>query len=607
MPAVRRLVALVALWALCVGLAFGVGIWAGGASEAEASTASADPNGGHITGLRPSPIDFSYTARLQPDRTVPQAVLPASYDLRALGRVTPVRDQLSFGACAAFATLGSLESSLLPGEVWDFSEDNLALNTGFDNTAGYAGIHMLMATAYLTRWDGPVTEASDPYGDSVTPGGLAPVKHMQDVAWFPERASSLDNTTLKNAVMTYGGVYTTMYMDGNYLDGDTNGYYYNGHSGLNHAVLIVGWDDAYAAGDFWTTAPGPGAFIVKNSWGTQWGDDGYFYVSYYDRVFARRDLSASFYDAEPATNYTTVYQYDRLGLVDSFKNVSNDTGWFANVFSAESDSLLQAVGFYTLGPNTTYQVYAGPTLAAKTLLTSGSLATMGYHTITLPTPVPLADGQPFAVAVRVSTPGLSSGPIPVEYALSGYSSAASAEAGQSYTSATGTTWTDITTNITGANVCLKAYAGEAPVPTVTSVTPAKGPTAGGTAVTITGTGLAGDTAVTFGGSAATNVTVLSATQITASDPGSMTPARWTSRSPRSEAPRPPQAPGTTSPTRTPRLYTRYDQTQHQHREDRHLGRLHDRLRPTAAATAARAPAGPRPPSTSPAPAWTGSP
>ena len=108
-------------------------------------------------------------------------------------------------------------------------------------------------------------------------------------------------------------------------------------------------------------------------------------------------------------------------------------------------------------PGTSYEVYTGASLETKTLVTSGTLAHMGYHTVTLPAPVSVTDGQAFVVAVKVTSPGYN-WPIAVEYQLAGYSNAATAQSGQSYISSTGTSWADLTTawNAT-ANVCLKAY------------------------------------------------------------------------------------------------------------------------------------------------------
>ena len=95
-----------------------------------------------LAGVRVSPMLFA---------------APASYDLRASGRVSPVRDQGPLGTCWAFATFASLESSLLPGETWDFSEDSLAWFHGFD-TDGYNGGQYLQSSACLLRWRGPFTK-----------------------------------------------------------------------------------------------------------------------------------------------------------------------------------------------------------------------------------------------------------------------------------------------------------------------------------------------------------------------------------------------------------------------------------------------------------------
>ena len=159
-----------------------------------------------------------------------------------------------------------------------------------------------------------------------------------------------------------------------------------------------------------------------------------------------------------------------------------------------------------MAPGTSYEVYTGSSLATKTLSASGTLAYMGYHTVALPTPVALTSGAPFVVAVKVTSPGASY-PIAFEAPYSGYSSAATAQAGQSYMSSTGSSWTDLTTRIANANVCLKAYmtAAVIPAPTVTGFTPTSG--AVGTSVTLTGTGFSGATAVAFHGTAAASFNV----------------------------------------------------------------------------------------------------
>ena len=421
---------------------------------------------GQALGERPGPQDLSRTAGMQVPG-VRALALPSTYDLRKSKKLTSVKNQNPYDTCWSFASLGSLESCLMPGEILDFSEDNMVLTSGFNypGTLYDAGGQIWMSTAYLVRWGGPVYESDDAYGDNYTPSGLTPRKHVQEVDWIPVRGSALDNDNLKTAVMDYGAVDVSMGWFGassgsSYYNATTNSYYYDGSGGTNHEVLVVGWDDDYAAANFATTPAGNGAFIVKNSWGTGWGNSGYFYVSYYDSMFGRyTNPSAVFDNAESTGNYAGIYQYDPLGYVTDV-GYGGNTGWFANVFTAETTASLSAVGFYTAVPGSSYEVYTGASLATKTLSTSGTIAYMGYHTVTLPSPVAVTNGQPFVVAVKMTTPGYTR-PIPVEYQVANYSSAATAAAGQSYVSSTGTSWSDLTTiwNAT-ANVCLKAYVKE---------------------------------------------------------------------------------------------------------------------------------------------------
>ena len=483
-------------------------------------------------GFVPAPFDASYTRGSQPLMSA-LGTIPSSYDLRTLGRVTSVKDQYQYGTCWAFATMGSLESWLMPAQNLDFSEDNLARNDGFDDPEGKGynrGGNYLMSTAYLARWGGPVYESEDEYGDGYTPPGLTARKHVQNVDWLPERDSPTDNAAIKNAVMQYGGVAVSMYWQESsaYYNATNHSYYYGDsdpNTRENHGVLIVGWDDNYAASKFATTAPGNGAFIVKNSWGGTWGMSGYFYLSYYDTVLGVQSMPTVFNDAESAANYSQAYQYDPLGMVGSWGDgMDGDPYWGANVFTATSSAQLKAVGFYTLEPNSTYEVWAGPNLATMTQRTTGSIAHMGFHTVSLASPMALVAGQPFAVAVKITSPGYGY-PIAIEYPDSGYSSAATASPGQSYESADGTNWTDITTEadldpgLAETNICLKAYTGAALVaPTVTSVSPSTGPTTGGSSVVIRGTDFIGATGVAFGSTPASSFNVDSDTQITATSP-----------------------------------------------------------------------------------------
>ena len=397
--------------------------------------------------------------------------LPSYYDLRKLGKLTPVKQQGFSGTCWAFAALGSLESCLLPNEKWDFSENNMKnLDSykyawGFDRGYNDAGCWE-QALAYLARYSGPVTSAQDPFNDfsGNSPTGLKAVKHVQDAILINARNSTgkMDNNQIKIAIMKYGAVYSLMRYDDFYFNPWTNAYYYNGSNDVNHAIDIVGWDDNYSKNNFINGAPGNGAFIIRNSWGADWGDNGYFYVSYYDKLLGNSNDNVVFMDAEPTTNYNNIYQYDPLGYVGNF-GFDSDVGWFSNVFTARSNEKLRASSFYVLTPNSLYDLYVylnpkgnNPISGKLALFKEGIISTAGYKTIDFGKYISLLKGHKFSIVVKLTTPN-STLPITIEYPMEYYSSKATANPGESYVSMDGIFWEDMTSFISNANVCLKAF------------------------------------------------------------------------------------------------------------------------------------------------------
>jgi len=428
-------------------------------------TQNAPSQNEYQTGLVPAPVDLSHLSDISA-----YVSAPAYYDLRALNRVTSVKDQGLEGTCWAFATYASMESCLMPGENRDFSENNMKnlLSSispeGFDYTSEEGGTY-LMSTAYLTRWSGPVNETDDPYDSSnnssvYLPTGLDVQKHVQDVIIIPGRKNPIDNDNIKSAIQNYGAIDSSMYVDPAYYFPDQRYYYYNGSSDSNHYVAIVGWNDSFDKNQFPNVPPGNGAFIVKNSWGTSFGDNGYFYVSYYDTKLGY-DENAVF-TAENPNNYESIYQYDPLGWTVS-TGYSNPTCWCANIFTAKSNEVLKAVSFYTTDSNCNYEIYiytnpeSSPvSQTGHVLAQSGTIPFAGYHTVPLNSGVKLKTGQKFSVVMKLTTPGYNF-PVALEYPISGYSSKATASAGESFISYDGTEWEDITLDGPDANVCLKAF------------------------------------------------------------------------------------------------------------------------------------------------------
>jgi C1A family cysteine protease/PKD repeat protein len=438
------------------------------------SSALSDSDAEFLTGYIPGPVDLSYLKgeQITPDSGIHAefqalSAYPDSYDLRSLGKVTPVEDQGTSGCCWAFATYASLESYLLPGETWDFSENNLKNTAGFDLNPNSGGGNEFMSTAYLVRWSGPVASQDDPYNPSSvsSPTDLPVQQHVQNVLFIPGRNNSTDNNNIKWVLENYGAVYTTIYATGgivgyytdSYFNASTNSYYYTiNDSGSNHAVAIVGWDDNYSRNNFSTPPPGNGAFIVKNSWGTDWGDNGYFYVSYYDTCIGSDN---AVFTSEPTSDYDNIYQYDPLGWTTSMGFTNISSAWFANVFVANANQQLTSVGFYTPQINSQYTIYIyNGSINNKILLESqsGSIQVPGYYTIPLNSDILLKVGQSFCIEVDLSTPGYDY-PISIEAPISDYSGNATANASESWVSTDGQSWTDITKIYTNTNVCLKAY------------------------------------------------------------------------------------------------------------------------------------------------------
>lgn len=333
--------------------------------------------------------------------------LPARYDSRDWGWVSPVKRQGQMGACWTFGAIGALESTLLKatGKLYDFSENNMQNSmlqyskNGIKDTG--EGALKEQATQYLLSWIGIFPEEYDEYDEL---GKLSPTImsdeniHVLDAIFIPPNNNSIDFNAIKQAILKCGSVNIGYYSSNNpnILNPETIATYQNRTKKYNHAVCFVGWDDNYSAKNFARTPPGDGAFIIKNSWGEEKGNHGYFYISYYDTSLSNE--TGIGYLFENTEKYTKNYQTDLggyLSLNDSFES-------YKNKYTSFGDDLINAVGTYFAyqGENYTIEIYVNDELKHTQ---NGTAPYYGYHTVKLTNEIQIKNEDNFTVVMTKKT------------------------------------------------------------------------------------------------------------------------------------------------------------------------------------------------------------
>lgn len=422
-------------------------------SEKNAGTLITQTKDGYGLGYIPEVIkpDFGDYYSLQ---KIKSAKFPQIYDLRAIGYITPVKNQILNGPCWAFASIGAVESLWLKDGYgsYDLSEKNMVSCHGFDNTVCMGGNNS-MAMAYLNRRDGPISESDDPYGtincSSTCLTGFNPQAWVSDSRIIPG-----DSLSIKQAILDYGAIASSMYYSSTYYNASNYTYYYNGTSYTNHGVLIAGWDDTKI------TAGGTGAWIVKNSWGTGFGENGYFYVSYNDSKILSSNA------AYPVRNNFEVngqvYYYDKYGRVSGY-GLGGNTAYGLVKFIASNRREISKIVTYASTANTEldiniYDSFDGTNLSILLgSITNQQCSLPGYYSFDLNNPILLSNGEDFYIRVKYQTPGYLY-PIPIEAASAGYISNPVIESGKCWISSNGLSWTQIGNGTPDPyDLCIKAY------------------------------------------------------------------------------------------------------------------------------------------------------
>lgn len=397
--------------------------------------------------------------------------LPSYFNSVDYGYVTEPKQQGQTSCCWAFSAISCLETD--------------AIMKGYEtkDSVDFSEAHLVWATFSSSNIKNDINnkEHSTPYNGSVYKNGGngweavttvvkgAGLTNEKDYPFYPYNINKMGNysasdyfknngytiesvvelsekTEIKEWIKEHGSVSAAIYSSKPLNYKRTEGYSYYSSSqfkDIDHAITIVGWDDNYSKNNFAVTPSSDGAWLCKNSWGTGWGDNGYFWLSY-----SEQSIDLVFGLSIKKINYNNIYTYN--GASFSSTVLINDEFNYSNIYYIHDDEILEGISFISFNPNVPITIkvyelndnYESPIDGTEIYQTSFINEASGYHIINIDNSneLQLNAGKHYSVTVSVVDEVCI---VAVENKNDSHFSYTSVP-GQSFYSYSGTYWKDAT-------------------------------------------------------------------------------------------------------------------------------------------------------------------
>ena len=337
--------------------------------------------------------------------------LPSRYSSAELGYTTPVRFQ-TYNTCWAYSSTAVLETYLkrynglnaflspMHINFWGTLDEN---GKGWVRTITDSG-YPLIALGYLTSFGVlyddvfPVNSTLDDY--KALNERVYPYKSADSIVYIDPS----DRDGIKRLIYEYGAVTGNYHHNDDYLN--SNGAYFCDLKGLvtsqlyGHSVAVVGWDDSYSRTNFCPEhqPESDGAWLCKNSWGTNKGDNGFIWISYEDEYIFDTRFGKSFAitHVNDMTAINTIKQNEKYGATYEFSYIYSsklESLTFVNTFDfSDSYRHIDRIVFESTCEGAAYTVYYIPLdendvpVADKNqwvFLADGTVDYQGYHSVSV--------------------------------------------------------------------------------------------------------------------------------------------------------------------------------------------------------------------------------